>query len=609
MLRSGYRLPWASFKAPLTSHPPIFRIPADPLAVAALDQEVSALLQKQAVEEITLHSSPGFYGRIFVVPKSSGRWRPVLDLSALNKFLLDLPFKMETPSSVRDSIHTEDWATSVDLADAYFHILIHPRDRKWLRFLWRDKIFQFRALPFGLAPAPWLFTRVVRELCLHLRRKGIRLKVYLDDWLILASSVEACHAHTQEVVKLCLDLGFCPNWEKSVLKPSRQFTFLGISFDTVRWLARPAPHRVSKLEQCITKLMQSKAVPATHLASLLGMMESLAPLIPLGRLHKRRLQRAFRLRWSQTHQPWDELVPLGPWFKEAITHWLDLTWVSKGVAITLPPFQEELFTDASTTGWGAHMGSLSAAGLWSQTQREWHINRLELEAVALALQAFLPQAKGRHIRLQMDNTTVACYLNKQGGARSTTLSARAEELLLWCANQSISLSARHIPGKLNILADALSRPHSILHTEWTLDRRILAPVWESWFRPHVDLFATRFNHRLPVYVSPVADPAAWAVDALSIPWSGLLAYAFPPLPLIGKVLRKAREDNARLILVAPLWEAQPWFPELLFLSHVPPLKLQMHPRALLQPRSGIPHADPQFLNLHAWMLCGSHCQH
>ena len=151
-----------SLHPPPPPPPPTFQPPSNPQALAALDQEVAALLSKGT-------SSPGFYGRIFVVPKLSRGWRPVLDLSALNTFLTDLPFQMETPSSVRDSVHRGDWATSIDLLDAYFHILIHPWDRKWLRFVWRGRVFQFRALPFGLAPAPWIFTKVVRELCVCLR--------------------------------------------------------------------------------------------------------------------------------------------------------------------------------------------------------------------------------------------------------------------------------------------------------------------------------------------------------------------------------------------------------------------------------------------------------
>ena len=142
-----------------------------------------------------------------------------------------------------------------------------------------------------------------------------------------------------------------------------------------------------------------------------------------------------------------------------------------------------------------------------------------------------------------------------------------------------------------------------LSSEWTLDRKTLVPIWETWFKPMIDLFASQFNHRLPMYVSPVPDPRAWKIDALTFSWKNLQAYAFPPFPLLDKVLKKAREEKPSLILIAPNWPARPWFPDLLQLSHVPPLKLRVEGKFLVQPRSGVPHADPQKLDLHAWLLC------
>ena len=510
---------------------------------------------------------------------------------------------------MRDSVLQADFGVSIDLTDAYFHILVHKKDRKRLRFVWDNKVYQYRALPFGLAPAPWIFTKVVRELIAALRVEGIRIKAFLDDWLVLAQSQVQCKAHSLLMLKKCQALRFQVNFVKSDLSPSQTFTYLGMLFNTVCWTVAPSNRRIQRLLDLINRLLLLPQAPAHLLYSLLGTMESLSPLVVLGRANKRQFQREVNARWSQAHQSWKHLVRLGPWLKTAVSQWLDLNWLEQGVPITLDPPQEAMFTDASTKGWGAHMGDLSAAGLWSPQQKLWHINSLELEAVVLALQEFLPLASGKHIRVHTTNTTVACYLNKQGGARSPTLSQKVESLLRWCHAHAIQISAVHISGRLNILADSLSRSKTILQTEWTLVKKVLIPVWEAWFQPQVDLFATRYNHRLPVYVSPAPDPGALASDALSISWSGLLGYAFPPLPLMGKVLKKAREDNARLILIAPKWPAQAWFPDLLHLTHVPPLKLLVKERSLVQPRSGVPHKNPSLLNLHAWLLCGNRCQH
>ena len=83
LIEAGFRLPWEERPAPLRALPPAFKPPSSLEARQVLDQEVDSLLAKKAVEEV-ISPSPGFYGRIFCVPKRSGGFRPVLDLSALN---------------------------------------------------------------------------------------------------------------------------------------------------------------------------------------------------------------------------------------------------------------------------------------------------------------------------------------------------------------------------------------------------------------------------------------------------------------------------------------------------------------------------------------------
>ena len=64
--------------------------------------------------------TPGFYSRIFLVPKVTGGWKPVIDLSHLNSFVTQNPFGMETPASVLQSIREGDCMVSLDLKVVYF---------------------------------------------------------------------------------------------------------------------------------------------------------------------------------------------------------------------------------------------------------------------------------------------------------------------------------------------------------------------------------------------------------------------------------------------------------------------------------------------------------
>ena len=127
-------------------------------------------------------------------------------------------------------------------------------------------------------------------------------------------------------------------------------------------------------------------------------------------------------------------------------------------------------------------------------------------------------------------------------------------------------------------------------------------IWEVWDKPLVDLFATRDNKKLPLYVSPFPDKEAWAVDALSLDWSNLYAYAYPPTAILGKVLRKIRDTDCEIVLVAPAWPKQEWFASILELLVDIPLVLPCWGKLLKQPRSGIFHQHPETFLLHAWKL-------
>ena len=247
------------------------------------------------------------------------------------------------------------------------------------------------------------------------------------------------------------------------------------------------------------------------------------------------------------------------------------------------------------------MGELTCKGTWSPLESKLHINVLEMRAVKLALLHFNLQALSI-VLVSTDNTTVVAYINKEGGTRSTSLWDETQELFQVVMSHQWTLKAVHIPGRLNVIADLLSRDNQILPTEWSLHPAVVKALFDLWGRPHVDLFATRLNHKLEIFVSPMPDPQAWAVDALSLSWRGLWAYAFPPHQIMAKVLHHLRESQCELILIAPAWPRQPWFADLLELSVETQRELPLWDKLLKQPTGTRFHLDPSMLHLHAWRL-------
>ena len=203
----------------------------------------------------------------------------------------------------------------------------------------------------------------------------------------------------------------------------------------------------------------------------------------------------------------------------------------------------QIFTDASNEGWGAHLDDHTARGTWSLPESKLHINHLELKAVFLALKEFRTLVCNKTVLIATDNTTVVAYINKEGGMKSGSLCALLWRILSWCTRQQVTLRACHIPGRLNVIADKLSRLGQTIQTEWSLHPAVFQAVCSRWHQPKVDLFATRFNNKLPQFVSPVPDPQAWAVDALSLSWEDLDPYAFPPAAILGKVVEKLQGNS------------------------------------------------------------------
>jgi ribonuclease HI len=241
-------------------------------------------------------------------------------------------------------------------------------------------------------------------------------------------------------------------------------------------------------------------------------------------------------------------------------------------------------------------------GSWTQEEARSHINVLELRAVIKTLER-LQEPPGRRILVATDNTTVVAYVNKEGGTRSWQMMQETFSLFNLLEQRQWRLRARHIPGKLNVIADSLSRKGQNLPTEWSIHQEAINQIFKEWFFPQVDLFATRHNSKCPQFISPVPDQLAQGVDSMSQSLEGVQGYAYPPQQIIMRFLQKVMlTRKCRIILVAPNWPAQKWFTILNQLSVETPIQLPQWKKLLKQTYSNNFHQAPEYLDLHAFLL-------
>ena len=159
--------------------------------------------------------------------------------------------------------------------------------------------------------------------------RGLRIHQYLDDWLIRSQSQEEAQVNTQAVVDLTQSLGWIINQEKSELKPTQVFSFVGYEYHLDSALVKPTQERWLKLQDLILRLKSKRVLTARCLMSLIGLLASTEKMVPEGRLHMRPFQFHLKEHWRYP-QSLDNLLP---WTEAIAAHldwWQNPSKVMKG---------------------------------------------------------------------------------------------------------------------------------------------------------------------------------------------------------------------------------------------------------------------------------------
>ena len=175
----------------------------------------------------------------------------------------------------------------------------------------------------------------------------------------------------------------------------------------------------------------------------------------------------------------EKVIPIPRSLHPHLQWWMEESNVLQGQPLHPVKHALQIFTDASKEGWGAHL-ERTARGSWSIPESKLHVNYLELKAVFLALKEFQDLCLGKIVLVATDNMTVVSYINKEGGMRSGPLCALLWRISTWCTKKQVTLKARHIPGRLNMVADKLSRLGQTIQTEWCLLPEVFQTLCSRW---------------------------------------------------------------------------------------------------------------------------------
>ena len=313
--------------------------------------------------------------------------------------------------------------------------------------------------------------------------------------------------------------GDCSESSESHLIPSQVVQYLGVVVDSQSFRASPSPERIARLRSTANAFLSCADPPASTWLSLLGILFSLSHLVPGGRLRVRSVQLCLHQAWDRVDQA--VRIPWTPVCLRDLQWWLDLPRLSHRVSLAQVSPDLDFWSDASDVGWGAHLGSLAASGLWDAEQAALSINARELLAIREGLLHFRSSLVEKNVAVFCDNSTAVSYLCKEGGTRSPFLNSLARDSPLVGVPLHPTVTPVHsgVPER--------SGGPQLPHTEWSLHPEVFRSISRMW-PVQLDLFATSTNHQCSVFFSPFRDPLAAGTDAFLQRWDGLQAYAFMP---------------------------------------------------------------------------------
>ena len=479
---------------------------------SSTDSSVRDKVEQTILEEIKqgnyviVKDKPTVISAIGAIPKpDSDEVRLIHDCSmpegqGLNSYVKNINhFQFQSIDDAIKLLRPGYFMAKIDLHHAYRSVPIHPHNYHGTGLKWKFKgnkvkftYFVDTRLPFGGRRSPEIFHRLTQAVKRIMSRKGYNaIVVYLDDFLIIGESREACQAAFDALLALLQNLGFSISWRK-VVPPTQRLVFLGIFLDTVECSMTLPADKLNALHSYLLEFSLHRRASKRQLQVLAGKLNWACRIVYGGRTFLRRIIDQICLLKSPRAK-----YKLSVEFFADLHWWISFLRIFNGKCAFLNNVPTaDVQTDACNFGAGGFF-----QGDWyyhsfvcdKPEVANLHINFKEVLAIYFAAKHWAPSWSGQHIVIHSDNTTAVSILNK-GSCKNKVVMGFLRELFWLSAIYNFRITAKHIPGLKNVIADAISR----LHESYYLDRfcRLLLP-WYN-FNAHA-IFEMPLLLHMPYY--------------------------------------------------------------------------------------------------------------
>ena len=403
-----------------------------------LDKQVQKLISKSWIRP----SSSAWAAPVLFAPKPGGKLRLCIDYRYLNNCTVKNCYPLPRIDEIFDSLKHPMYFTALDLASGYHQFPVNERDRHKTAFRTSNGLYEWKVMPFGLANAPSIFQNAMNTILKVHIAAGYCL-VYLDDILIFSPSMKDHILHVDAVLAT-LDSASLYCQPAKCLWAQTELKYLG-HIISAKGL-QPDPSKVAVVKDWPRPLDKGQ------LRSFLGLTNYFKKFIP---------------HYSTLAAPLTHLTKDIPyeWTSSqdsAFTALKACLINAPTLAIPDDSLTFQVYTDASISGVGgvliqdgrplAYCGRklIPAEVNYSTTEQE-------LLAIVYATQQWRHYLEGPQWQLHTDHQPLV-WIRTQ-----PSLSRRQTRWLEWLSRFHIEFC--YIPGKQNVLADALSRATHLPSTQ------------------------------------------------------------------------------------------------------------------------------------------------
>ena len=166
------------------------------------------------VQGIIRPSKSSWNSPLLLVPRKSGKLRPVIDYRRLNKVAVSDHFPIPVITDLlRDIGVGNHYFSAIDLTSGFWQMGLTERSKQYTAFSTPNGHWEFERMPYGLKTSPISFARLMNTVFHNMI--GDVLLVYMDDLLIVSKTQEEHFQKLELVFGRLREANLLINIEKS----------------------------------------------------------------------------------------------------------------------------------------------------------------------------------------------------------------------------------------------------------------------------------------------------------------------------------------------------------------------------------------------------------